>query len=130
MLPPLRPQRSQAARLQELQTRIGRDRPDREGDAGEPLRRMRRGEEQFVILAVVERVLDGIALLFAASEVVTLALNFFLYQLVVTRVALGPAGAVLARAVTTNLVFLLWSYPVGALLMAAMAFVLTRACIH
>ena len=55
------------------------------------------------------------AALFAASEVVTLALNFLLYQLVVTRVPrLGPAGAVLARAVTTNLVFLLWSYPVWA----------------
>jgi putative flippase GtrA len=52
------------------------------------------------------------AVLFAASEVVTLALNFLLYQLVVTRVALGTGGAVLARAVTTNLVFVLWSYPV------------------
>jgi putative flippase GtrA len=54
------------------------------------------------------------AALFAASEVVTLALNFFLYQLVVTHMALGTGGAVLARAVTTNLVFVLWSYPVWA----------------
>ena len=52
--------------------------------------------------------------LFAVTELVTMALNFLLYHLVVTHVALGPAGAVVARAVTTNLVFVLWSYPVWA----------------
>ena len=52
------------------------------------------------------------AVLFALTEAVTMLLNGVLYHLVATRVALGPAGAVVARAVTTNLVFLLWSYPV------------------
>jgi putative flippase GtrA len=50
--------------------------------------------------------------LFALAEAVTLLLNGALYHAVVTHVALGPAGAVIARAITTNLVFLLWSYPV------------------
>ena len=52
--------------------------------------------------------------LFAVTELVTMLLNFLLYHLVVTRMALGPGGAVLARAITTNLVFVLWSYPVWA----------------
>jgi putative flippase GtrA len=52
------------------------------------------------------------AALFALTEAVTMALNAALYHLVVTRVALGPGGAVIARAITTNLVFVLWSYPV------------------
>jgi putative flippase GtrA len=52
------------------------------------------------------------AALFAASEAVTLLLNFVLYHLVVTHVPLGTGGAVLVRAVTTNAVFVLWSYPV------------------
>ena len=50
--------------------------------------------------------------LFAVTEAVTLLLNFFLYHLVVTHVALGAGGAVLVRAITTNAVFVLWSYPV------------------
>jgi putative flippase GtrA len=50
--------------------------------------------------------------LFAASEAITMLLNFVLYHLVATHVALGAGTAVLARAVTTNAVFLLWSYPV------------------
>jgi putative flippase GtrA len=52
------------------------------------------------------------AVLFAASEAVTMALNAALYHAVVTHVALGTVGAVVARAITTNLVFLGWSYPV------------------
>jgi putative flippase GtrA len=52
------------------------------------------------------------AALFAASEAVTLLLNFLLYHLVATHLRLGPGGAVAARAITTNAVFLLWSYPV------------------
>jgi putative flippase GtrA len=52
------------------------------------------------------------AALFALAEAVTLALNFALYNAVVSRIALGAAGAVLTRAVTSNLVFVLWSYPV------------------
>jgi putative flippase GtrA len=51
------------------------------------------------------------ALLFGAAELVTLFLNVALYQLVVTHVALQAAGALLARVVTTNVVFVLWSYP-------------------
>lgn len=52
------------------------------------------------------------AALFALSEAVTMLLNGVLYHLVATRLALGPMGAVVARAVTTNVVFVLWSYPV------------------
>jgi putative flippase GtrA len=51
-------------------------------------------------------------LFFALAEAVTLLLNGALYHLVATRFALGPMGAVIARAITTNLVFLCWSYPV------------------
>jgi putative flippase GtrA len=50
--------------------------------------------------------------LFAITEAVTMLLNGVLYHLIVTHVTLGTAGAVLVRAVTTNLVFVLWSYPV------------------
>jgi putative flippase GtrA len=50
--------------------------------------------------------------LFAATEAVALALNGVLYDLVAQRFTLGTATAVLARAITTSLVFLLWSYPV------------------
>jgi putative flippase GtrA len=52
------------------------------------------------------------AALFAATEAVTMLLNGLLYHLVATRFPLGPAAAVAVRAVTTNLVFVLWSYPV------------------
>jgi putative flippase GtrA len=52
------------------------------------------------------------ATLFAASEAVTMFLNFLLYHVVATHFALGAGGAVLARAITTNAVFVLWSYPV------------------
>jgi putative flippase GtrA len=58
------------------------------------------------------------AALFAATEAVTLALNVGLFHLVATLLAsrggvgaLGAAGAVVARALTTNLVFVAWSYP-------------------
>ncbi|APR80101.1 Hypothetical protein A7982_05448 [Minicystis rosea] len=52
------------------------------------------------------------AALFVLSEAVTMLLNGLLYHLVATRLVLGPAGAVIARAITTNLVFVLWSYPI------------------
>jgi putative flippase GtrA len=52
------------------------------------------------------------AALFVVAEAVTLLLNGALYHAVVTRVALGVGGAMLVRALTTNAVFLLWSYPV------------------
>ncbi len=52
------------------------------------------------------------ASLFAAAELVTIALNLMLFQLVATHAPLGVGGALLARVVTTNLVFVLWSYPV------------------
>ena len=52
------------------------------------------------------------AILFALSEAVTMLLNGVLYHAVTTQMTLGPMGAVIARAVTTNVVFVLWSYPV------------------
>jgi putative flippase GtrA len=52
------------------------------------------------------------AALFLLAEAMTIALNWALYHAVVTHMTLGAGGAVLARAVTTNAVFLLWSYPV------------------
>src|SRR5512132_3119468 len=61
------------------------------------------------------------AALFVAAEAVALALNAALYHGVASLVPLVPATAVLARAVTTNLVFLLWSYPVWKRVFAAPA---------
>lgn len=52
------------------------------------------------------------AALFALTEIVTLLLNGALYHVVATHFVLGAATAMLARAITTNAVFLLWSYPV------------------
>lgn len=52
------------------------------------------------------------AALFVLTEAVTMALNGALYHAVVTHMTLGTGGAVLARAITTNAVFVLWSYPV------------------
>jgi putative flippase GtrA len=52
--------------------------------------------------------------LFALAEGVTLLLNGVLFHLVATNIPLGTGGAVVARAVTTNAVFLCWSYPVWA----------------
>ena len=49
---------------------------------------------------------------FVLTELVAFALNAALYHLVVTNVSLGAVGAVVARAITTNAIFLLWSYPV------------------
>ena len=61
------------------------------------------------------------AALFLAAEAVALALNAALYHGVASLVSLTPATAVLARAITTNLVFLLWSYPVWKRVFAAPA---------
>jgi putative flippase GtrA len=52
------------------------------------------------------------ALLFVATEAVTMLLNAVLYQAVAARLPLTLITAVIARIITTNLVFLLWSYPV------------------
>jgi putative flippase GtrA len=52
------------------------------------------------------------ALLFVATEAVTMVLNAALYQAVASHLPLTLTTAVIARIVTTNLVFLLWSYPV------------------
>jgi putative flippase GtrA len=52
------------------------------------------------------------AVLFALAEAVTLLLNGALYHAVATLFVLSTAGAVVARAITTNLVFVGWSYPV------------------
>lgn len=52
------------------------------------------------------------AALFALAEAVTLLLNGALYHAVATLLPLSTAEAVVARAITTNLVFVLWSYPV------------------
>jgi len=62
---------------------------------------------------------SGQAALFVATEAVALALNAALYHGVASLFPLVPATAVLARAVTTNLVFLLWSYPVWKRVFAA-----------
>jgi putative flippase GtrA len=51
------------------------------------------------------------AILFAVVEVVALALNALLYDAVASRLPLDAGGAMVARALTTNLVFVLWSYP-------------------
>ncbi len=51
------------------------------------------------------------ALLFVASEAVAMVLNAALYH-AAAALPLTPITAVLARAITTNIVFLLWSYPV------------------
>jgi putative flippase GtrA len=61
------------------------------------------------------------AALFVATEAVALALNAALYHGVASLAPLTPATAVLARAITTNLVFLLWSYPVWKRVFAAPA---------
>ncbi len=52
------------------------------------------------------------AALFVATEAVALVLNASLYHAVASLIPLVPVTAVIARAITTNLVFLLWSYPV------------------
>ncbi len=52
------------------------------------------------------------AALFAITEAVTLILNGALYHAAATLFVLSTGGAVLARAITTNVVFLGWSYPV------------------
>jgi putative flippase GtrA len=51
------------------------------------------------------------AALFAATEAIAFALNATLYHLVASAIVLGPTRALVARAVTTNIVFLAWSYP-------------------
>jgi putative flippase GtrA len=61
------------------------------------------------------------AALFVATEAVALGLNAALYHGVASLFPLVPATAVLARAITTNLVFLLWSYPVWKRVFAAHA---------
>ncbi len=49
--------------------------------------------------------------LFALAEAGALALNGALYHLVATALPLSVVGAVLARAATTNAVYVLYSYP-------------------
>ena len=53
------------------------------------------------------------ALLFLASEAITMALNAALYHGAVTCLPLTKTGAVFARLITTHVVFLLFSYPVA-----------------
>ena len=50
--------------------------------------------------------------LFALTEIVAFTLNAVLYDAAARALPLGAVSAVLVRAVTTNAVFLLWSYPV------------------
>jgi putative flippase GtrA len=52
------------------------------------------------------------AMLFIATEAIAMALNATLYHGVATWIPLTKTGAVFARMITTNMVFLLWSYPV------------------
>lgn len=84
------------------------------------------GNRHFAFRAQTGR-LKRQALLFVGSEIVTMALNAALYQAVATRWTLAPAAAVLARAITTNLVFLLWSYPVWKRVFAPAPPVASRA---
>ncbi len=51
------------------------------------------------------------AMLFTLVEIGTLALNAALYHVVAVNVPLGVTGALIARLVTTNLVFVGFSYP-------------------
>lgn len=52
------------------------------------------------------------ATLFVLSELVTLTLNFILYDLAVRSLHPSTGGAIVLRLVTQNLVFLAWSFPV------------------
>lgn len=52
------------------------------------------------------------AALFALTEAVTMLLDGLLYDVVARHFVLGAGAAMLVRAVTTNAVFLTWSYPV------------------
>ena len=52
------------------------------------------------------------AFLFVATEAIAMVLNAGLYQAVAGHLPLTLTTALIARMVTTNLVFLLWSYPV------------------
>lgn len=67
------------------------------------------GNRHFAFRASAGRI-QRQALLFVATEVVAMALNAALYHAVAS-LPLTPVTAVLARAITTNIVFLLWSYP-------------------
>jgi len=51
------------------------------------------------------------ALLFTLTELVALTLNALLYDAVARSLVMSPAVALLARAITTNMVFLFFSYP-------------------
>jgi putative flippase GtrA len=53
--------------------------------------------------------------LFSLAEIVTLGLNALAFDLVARHVALSAGGAVVARAITTNVVFVAWSFPVWRL---------------
>lgn len=69
------------------------------------------GNRYFAFRAAAGSVRRQVAL-FAATEAVALGLNALLYDLVARSFALGTGGAVIARAITSNLVFVAWSYPV------------------
>jgi putative flippase GtrA len=68
------------------------------------------GNRHFAFRAASGRLVRQ-AVLFGATEAAALALNAALYHAVVTFVPLTRAGAVFARLLTTNLVFLSFSYP-------------------
>lgn len=52
------------------------------------------------------------ATLFVITEAIALALNGLLFNAVATSFPLTTSTALVARAITTNVVFLAWSYPV------------------
>lgn len=70
------------------------------------------GNRQFAFRGARAGSLRKQAALFAATEVVGLTLNWVLYFAAASAFHLNVATAVIARAITTNLVFLGWSYPV------------------
>lgn len=70
------------------------------------------GNRQFAFRGPQARPLGQQAWLFACAEVVTLGLNALGYELVTRTFVVGVAGAVLARAAVSFVVFVAWSHPV------------------
>ncbi|MBI2388084.1 MAG: GtrA family protein [Deltaproteobacteria bacterium] len=72
------------------------------------------GNRTFAFRATEGRI-ERQATLFLLSELVTLALNGVLYDLAIRSLHPQPAGAMVIRLITQNVVFLAWSFPVWRL---------------
>jgi putative flippase GtrA len=77
------------------------------------------GNRYFAFRAASRGTLPRQAALFAATEATALLLNAALFDLVARRVALDAGSALVARALTTNLVYLAFSYPMFRRIFAA-----------